>query len=333
MPRAITVSICGTMKIINKHIVVCAFALVFSSVSAQTNFQKSSFSAPMSKAQHVAAMQLDPTRSTVMLGDVDGDGILTMNDVTELEKAVMDSEYVLNNKEMADMNSDRKVNATDIALLVRELQSTSYGNCNGYEYVDLGLSVKWATCNIGSTLPQHYGTFMAWGETAEKDVYYWDYYRFMTPDYHNWEGCSKYQVADNQKRGVWYDGDTFVGDNIRTLSNDDDAATVLRGSGWRMPTKAEMNELVTKCHWRWINDGYRKGYIVERKGRAIFIPAAGCAYEYAYYGTGSYGYYWSRELTASYTQYAYSLYINSREHSIGFDDRSYGLTIRPVCVK
>lgn len=321
------------MTIINKHLLICAFALALSVANAQTNVEKSNFAAPVSKARLAAAMQLNPARSTVMLGDVDGNGILTVNDVTEMEKAIVNPAYELSNAAMADMNSDKKVDAADIALLIRELESPSYGRHNGYEYVDLGLSVKWATCNVGAALPQNYGNFFAWGETTDKDIYLWDSYRFMTNGYHYWEGINKYQVADYQKDGVWYDGDTFVGDNQRTLTSTDDAATATWGEGWRMPTQAELNELVTKCHWRWISDGYRKGYLVERNGRAIFIPAAGCAYEYAYYGTGSYGYYWSRELTASYTQYAYSLYINSREHSIGFDDRSYGLTIRPVCVK
>lgn len=319
--------------IIKTHILTCAFALILSVANAQTNIQKSSFAEPTTRAKLSAVMQLNPSRSTVMLGDVDGDGMLTMNDVTEMEKAVMNPDYVLNNKEMADMNSDRKVNATDVALLISELLCSSYGHCNGYEYVDLGLSVKWATCNVGASLPQQYGCFYAWGETTEKDIYFWDYYRFMTPGYHNWEGCSKYQIADGQKRGVWYDGDSFVGDNRRSLLTSDDAASAVQGEGWRMPTQEEMKELVTKCHWRWINDGYRKGYLVERKGRAIFIPAAGCAYGLAYYGTGSYGYYWTREVTSSYTQYAHSLYINSNEHSVGFDERNYGLTIRPVCVR
>ena len=45
---------------------------------------------------------------------------------------------------------------------------------NGHEYVDLGLSVKWATCNVGATTPEGYGDYFAWGETEPKDYYYWN---------------------------------------------------------------------------------------------------------------------------------------------------------------
>lgn len=45
---------------------------------------------------------------------------------------------------------------------------------NGHEYVDLGLSVKWATCNIGAEKPEDYGAYFAWGETTPKDNFSWD---------------------------------------------------------------------------------------------------------------------------------------------------------------
>lgn len=43
---------------------------------------------------------------------------------------------------------------------------------NGHDYVDLGLSVKWATCNVGASQPEQYGNYFAWGEVAPK--YYYD---------------------------------------------------------------------------------------------------------------------------------------------------------------
>ncbi|MBQ0156683.1 MAG: hypothetical protein KBT22_08950, partial [Bacteroidales bacterium] len=42
-------------------------------------------------------------------------------------------------------------------------------NIEGHDYVDLGLSVKWATCNIGASKPEEYGDYFAWGETEPKD--------------------------------------------------------------------------------------------------------------------------------------------------------------------
>ena len=49
---------------------------------------------------------------------------------------------------------------------------------NGYEYVDLGLSVNWATCNIGAIAPEGYGEYYAWGETETKDSCIWRNYKY-----------------------------------------------------------------------------------------------------------------------------------------------------------
>ncbi|WP_290091377.1 PEGA domain-containing protein, partial [uncultured Muribaculum sp.] len=46
--------------------------------------------------------------------------------------------------------------------------STTGNTINGHEYVDLGLSVKWAACNVGASSPEDYGNYYAWGETATK---------------------------------------------------------------------------------------------------------------------------------------------------------------------
>lgn len=207
----------------------------------------------------------------------------------------------------------------------------SKGQCNGHEYVDLGLSVKWATCNIGAVEPSDYGDYFAWGDVEQCESYLWYYYKYNTTGYSNSDGCNKYQVADGNKSGIWYDNGVFVGDGQMTLEVGDDAATQLWGEGWRIPTPDEMNELITMCKWTWVNDGYISGYKVERLGGHIFIPAAGCRYSTAYYGKGSYGYYWTNSLLNPYTMYAQSLYIHAGNYKVGFDERNYGLTIRPVC--
>ena len=41
---------------------------------------------------------------------------------------------------------------------------------NGHEAIDLGLSVKWATCNVGASAPEEYGDYFAWGETESKNT-------------------------------------------------------------------------------------------------------------------------------------------------------------------
>lgn len=309
-----------------------SLALFFVSANsiAQTNFQKSNFSD--SQKMTVRAKVLAPAgRASILYGDVDGDGTLTVNDVRDLSKSLIDSGYKLVNHAASDVNQDGLISIADVTFLIDELLHPSKGLCNGYEYVDLGLSVKWATCNIGAGVPEQFGGFYAWGETEEKETYLWQGYGHNTSGHTNWEGCNKYQIKDGQKRGVWYDGSTFCGDGKQTLESVDDVATQLWGEGWRIPTVAEYQELLTQCTWKWVSDGYKKGYEVSRLGRSIFIPAAGLAYGDAYYGTGSYGYYWTNSVTEFYTNYAYSLYINMNEKEVGFDERCYGLTIRPVC--
>jgi len=106
----------------------------------------------------------------------------------------------------------------------------------GHEYVDLGLSVKWATCNIGASSPMEVGNYYAYGESFTKDDY--------TED--------NYTVTKNGGKGS-------------------DAATVNWGNGWRMPTYDEMLELINKCYWEPIKDGVK---ITGPSGNSIVLPDA-----------------------------------------------------------
>ena len=74
---------------------------------------------------------------------------------------------------------------------------------DGYEYVDLGLSVKWATCNVGADSPEDYGDYFAWGETEPKSTYYWSTYKWYRGDYDNltkYCTSSSYGTVDNKKQ-------------------------------------------------------------------------------------------------------------------------------------
>ena len=141
---------------------------------------------------------------------------------------------------------------------------------DGYEYVDLGLSVKWATCKIGAKSETDYGSYFAWGETAEKADYTWDTYKW-----------GKYANSDKTDEGMTKYN---TKDGLTTLEAGDDPATVNWGSKWRTPTINECKELLdkTKCVWTWITkkdaDGNDvNGYTVTSKinGNSIFLPAAG----------------------------------------------------------
>ena len=110
------------------------------------------------------------------------------------------------------------------------------------EYVDLGLSVKWATCNVGANSPEEYGDYFAWGETTSKDKYNWNYYKYC-------KGSSTTFTKYCNKSSYGYNGFT---DTKTKLDPDDDAATVNWGGSWRMPTVAEMTELQSECTWIWV---------------------------------------------------------------------------------
>lgn len=109
------------------------------------------------------------------------------------------------------------------------------------EYIDLGLSVKWATRNLGADSPTGYGDCYAWGETTPKPYSgnYWQY-KFSTD-----EG---YATKYNFNKDFGYNGFT---DNKSLLDSEDDAATANLGDGWRMPTKNEWQELIDSCYWLW----------------------------------------------------------------------------------
>lgn len=94
----------------------------------------------------------------------------------------------------------------------------------GLEIVDLGLSVNWASFNLGAKSVDDYGLMLSWGELEQKTWYSWSMYKFGTSA----SNLTKYNTSDG----------------LMDLQAEDDAATVLWGSDWRMPTRAEWDELI-----------------------------------------------------------------------------------------
>ena len=144
------------------------------------------------------------------------------------------------------------------------------GDENGYEWVDLGLSVKWATCNVGANSPEDYGAYFAWGETATKSKYTWETYKFRRKNLK----FSKY----NTKSSFGHV------DNITTLQRGekagetvDDVARAKWGGNWRMPTKEEFEELLNLCDKEWTTYKGVNGWKFTSKKNSsnwIFLPAA-----------------------------------------------------------
>ena len=178
-----------------------------------------------------------------------------------------------------------------------------------HDAVDLGLpsGLLWATCNVGADNPEDYGDYFAWGET--------------TPHYSDGGSTSNPTWLDGYEAGYWWEtykycngsqttltkycndansgADSFT-DTLTILTADDDAASVIWGGEWRMPTAKEWDELIENCTWT-PTSNYNgtgiAGQIVEgQKGNSIFLPAAGCRYYTYDVGIGSYAYYWSSSL-------------------------------------
>lgn len=191
---------------------------------------------------------------------------------------------------------------------------------NGYEYVDLGLSVKWATCNVGASKPEDYGDYFAWGETQPKEEYNWSTYKWCRGSYDTqtkYNGKNSYGIVDNK--------------NLLDLS--DDAARTHLGESWRMPTDAEWTELREKCTWIWTTQNGVKGYkiISNSNGNSIFLPIAGCRIDDLYHKTEFIGYYWSSLLYTDYPGCAWCMRFSSSNVRRYEHDRYRGLSIRPVC--
>ena len=186
------------------------------------------------------------------------------------------------------------------------------------EFVDLGLSVKWATMNIGAGKIFDPGSYFAWGETGNIEDYTWEAYQHGVSA----DDLTKYNYDDNKT----------------VLEPEDDAAAVIWGQGWHIPTEAEWEELCNRCNCKWERtsiDGVF-GYLVTsiKEGytdKSIFLPAAGYYRAHAIEGAEKSGYYWSSTRNVPFADRALCLYFIPNFIGIGNNGfRNGGFTIRPV---
>ena len=203
------------------------------------------------------------------------------------------------------------------------------GKENGRDYVDLGLSVKWATFNVGANAPATIGSLFAWGELdgklySEKISYSnWSNYKWCNGSSNS---ITKYNIASDDYRTAYYN---------TILEPEDDVAHIRWGGNWRMPTKEELEELLNNCTWYWIygnsDDIYStRGYIVTSKkpgytDRSIFIP-----FTNQYFSS----YYWSSTLSTSRATHAFSLFFQDERDFPptvwAYFDRTAVMAVRPV---
>ena len=189
----------------------------------------------------------------------------------------------------------------DEGVILSSALMASTGSSAGHEWVDLGLSVKWATCNVGASSPEGYGDYYAWGETSTKSSY------------------------DEDSCATW---DKQIGDIAGTSR---DVARVKWGGSWRMPTWAEFAELLGECTRTWTTrNGVNGCEVTGPNGNSIFVPAAGYRPGTPLCYAGRWGYYWGSTPHEDITRISYGLDFNSGDRDGHMDDRVGGRTVRPV---
>ena len=189
--------------------------------------------------------------------------------------------------------------------------------------VDLGLSVKWASFNVGALAPEEYGDYFAWGETEPKDNYSWSTYKWCNGEQ---DKLTKYCTYSS----YWDSSEPM--DNKTVLDPEDDAASANWGGSWRMPTDAEWTELKENCNWTWTIQNEVEGRLVTSKknGNSIFLPAAGYRYGTNIDYVGSRGLYWFSSLYTGYPYDAWYVCFYFSYVGRSYYGRCYGQSVRPV---
>lgn len=202
-----------------------------------------------------------------------------------------------------------------VATEIKKAETFSFeatGVISGHDYVDLGLSVLWATCNIGANSPEQVGNYYAWGETETKAAYNNMSYRWIEDD-----SLTKYDR-----------------DSKNLLEKADDVANVKWGEGWKIPSVFDYKELMEKCKWEWKSIKGIDGYLITSKvdgyeNRCIFLPVAGKR-EGNRISSRTNGYYWANSVKQNAPTLADLFYFDAREKKVYGDYRYVGRSIRAV---
>lgn len=263
------------------------------------------------------------------------DLLMAVNETYKLITAVMIGDEIVDypitwlsdNPSVATVSQEGLITAiSEGTATITALYRNKSASCSvvvEHELVDLGLSVKWASYNVGATMPEECGGYYAWGEIETKSDYSWSTYKFGTQ-----YNITKYN--DDEENGDV--------DNKYELEPEDDVAQVSWGGNWRMPTSLEYYELMRDCNWSWTSLNGVNGYLVTSKktgytNRSIFLPAAGFhSGSTGVNSLGSYGFYWtSSHQAGGDNQYeSYRMGFNSSWPDYETNWRNYGGSIRPV---
>lgn len=210
-----------------------------------------------------------------------------------------------------DNGTQGQIKVSDLASVVAavNVQSNIDLDSGGvYESVDLGLpsGTLWAKYNIGATSESDYGDLFAWGAT--------DPYRL--------NGTTPIDNTNNYSA-------SYANKIQHDLYPNEDAATVKWGKGWKMPTKAQFDELIAKTTYTWTTiSGVNGGKFTASNGNYIFFPAAGMVGSNVLNLRDSDGYCWIRSLASA--SNAWRLSISSNGRGVGNNACYYGFSVRPV---
>ena len=269
----------------------------------------------------VESVTLDKTEIVIGVGET-----VTLENTIQPENAIFRSRRIISSSDTkvakAALGNGDQIIVTGVSggfatITVTALDGGKMATCEVTvkavpEAVDLGLSVKWATFNLGASEPEGRGCQYAWGETKPKEYYAWSSYKWC--------------------EGTMYSLTKYGTDNKTVLEPEDDAAHVVLGGNWRMPTIEEWKELINNCNWEWVTQNGTSGYrVTGRNENSIFIPAQGS--NWTHYP------YWSSSLDQIYpanypaTVLSQGVYLSpdiSELESTRIYFRSAGNLIRPV---
>ena len=202
-----------------------------------------------------------------------------------------------------------------------------YVSTPSHEYVEIG-GVKWATMNIGANSITDYGLYFQWadtqGYTAEQvgngegqKHFGWTDYKYSNNGGSTAAAMTKYNSTDGKT----------------VLESTDDAATAAWGSGWRMPTDAEFNELKENTNYEWTTiNGVNGGKFTSKTDgtKYVFFPAAGYCNDGTHDDAGSYSYIWSSTLNSSNVINGMYLNFSSGGRDMDYVNRCLGFSVRGV---
>ena len=298
----------------------------------------------------VESVSLSPTELTL----TEGENASLKYTISPANASIKDVTWESSNTSVATVSSSGVVTAKTVGSATITVSTNDGGKqatCTVTvsvpipEVIDLGLSVKWASFNLGATQPEEAGDFYAWGDP---DPYYsslepltWKKGKESGYDWTSYKWCK-----GSENTLTKYCTDPSYGNNGFTdykiiLDPEDDAAHVHLGDKWRLPTQDELEELKDKCTTKWTTmNGVIGRMVTGPNGNSIFFPALGGIHRQTPKYEGDSGYYWSSSLCTesvregSPSMYAYiymvSNSVSSDYHIMGYNRGRVGGSVRPV---